>query len=67
MAYPSLLCPQVVLKALPEDLATGAEEHNDRVQNVASFLLTISKLADMRKECQLPLSETGKAENVRAV
>ncbi|KAI4541942.1 hypothetical protein MG293_007321 [Ovis ammon polii] len=58
---------KVVLKALPEDLATGAEEHNDRVQNVASFLLTISKLAAMRKECQLPLSETGKAENVRAV
>ncbi|KAI4588733.1 hypothetical protein MJG53_003141 [Ovis ammon polii x Ovis aries] len=61
------LVTEVVLKALPEDLATGAEEHNDRVQNVASFLLTISKLAAIRKECQLPLSETGKAENVRAV
>ncbi|XFF80209.1 hypothetical protein AB1E18_006428 [Capra hircus] len=55
---------KVVLKALPEDLATGAEEHNDRVQNVASFLLTISKLADMRKECQLPLSETECVDSV---
>lgn len=41
------------------------EEHNDRIQkNSASFLPTISKLADMRKEYQLPPSEIGKVENV---
>ncbi|XP_057576651.1 probable ATP-dependent RNA helicase DDX60 [Hippopotamus amphibius kiboko] len=48
----------VTLKDLPKDFAAVVEEHNDRIQkNFASFLLTISKLADMRKEYQLPLSE----------
>lgn len=41
------------------------EEHNTRIQeNFGSFLLTISKLADMTKESQLPLSEIGKIVNV---
>ncbi|XP_006896731.1 PREDICTED: probable ATP-dependent RNA helicase DDX60-like [Elephantulus edwardii] len=48
----------VILKDLPKDFATVIEEHNNRVhRNFGSFLLTISKLADMRKEYQLPLSE----------
>ncbi|CAI9158676.1 unnamed protein product [Rangifer tarandus platyrhynchus] len=48
----------VVLKGLPEDFASEVEERNDSVQkNAVSFLLTISKLADTRKDCQRPLSE----------
>ena len=66
--HPSLSRPQVVLKGLPEDFATEVEERNDSVQNnTVSFLLTISKLSDMRKDCQQRLSEIGKAENVHAV
>lgn len=41
------------------------EEHNNRIrENFGSFLLSISNLADMRKEYQLPLSEIGKTVNV---
>lgn len=41
------------------------KEHNTRIQeNFGSFLLTISKLADMTKESQLPLSEIGKIVSV---
>uniref|UniRef100_A0A9L0SPN5 Helicase ATP-binding domain-containing protein n=1 Tax=Equus caballus TaxID=9796 RepID=A0A9L0SPN5_HORSE len=48
----------VTLDDLPKDFAAVVEEHNNRMQgNFGSFLLTISKLADMRKEYQLPLSE----------
>ncbi|XP_049719778.1 probable ATP-dependent RNA helicase DDX60 [Elephas maximus indicus] len=47
----------VILDDLPEDFAAVVEEHNNRIQrNFGSFLLTVSKLADMRKEYQLPLS-----------
>ncbi|XP_055970315.1 probable ATP-dependent RNA helicase DDX60 [Sorex fumeus] len=48
----------VILDDLPEDFAAVIEDYNNRIKNnFVSFLLTISKLADMRKECQLPLSE----------
>nr|XP_058158354.1 probable ATP-dependent RNA helicase DDX60 [Dasypus novemcinctus] len=47
-----------ILDNLPKDFAIVVKEYNDRIQNnFGSFLLTISKLADMRKEYQLPLSE----------
>ncbi|XP_019506118.1 PREDICTED: probable ATP-dependent RNA helicase DDX60 [Hipposideros armiger] len=48
----------VILDDLPKEFAEVVKEHNNRVQkNFGSFLLTISKLADMKKEYQLPLSE----------
>ncbi|KAM8765093.1 putative ATP-dependent RNA helicase DDX60 [Rhynchonycteris naso] len=48
----------VILDDLPKEFAAVVEEHNKNIQeNFGSFLLTISKLADMRKEYQLPLSE----------
>ncbi|XP_060027598.1 probable ATP-dependent RNA helicase DDX60 [Erinaceus europaeus] len=48
----------VILDNLPKDFATVVEEYNNRIQkNFVSFLLTISNLADMKKEYQLPLSE----------
>ncbi|XP_066243836.1 probable ATP-dependent RNA helicase DDX60 isoform X2 [Saccopteryx leptura] len=48
----------VILDDLPKEFAAVVEEHNKKIQeNFGSFLLTISKLADMRKENQLPLSE----------
>lgn len=48
----------VILDDLPKEFADVVKEHNNRIQkNFGSFLLTISKLADMRKEYQLPLSE----------
>ncbi|XP_015423966.1 PREDICTED: probable ATP-dependent RNA helicase DDX60 [Myotis davidii] len=48
----------VILDDLPKEFAAVVEEHNTRIQEYfGSFLLTISKLADMRKESQLPLSE----------
>ncbi|ELK17571.1 Putative ATP-dependent RNA helicase DDX60 [Pteropus alecto] len=47
-----------ILDALPKEFATVVEEHNNRIrENFGSFLLSISNLADMRKEYQLPLSE----------
>ncbi|ELK37299.1 Putative ATP-dependent RNA helicase DDX60 [Myotis davidii] len=49
---------KVILDDLPKEFAAVVEEHNTRIQEYfGSFLLTISKLADMRKESQLPLSE----------
>ncbi|XP_006864613.1 PREDICTED: probable ATP-dependent RNA helicase DDX60-like [Chrysochloris asiatica] len=48
----------VILDDLPKDFATAVEEHNNKIhRNFGSFLLTVSKLADMKKEYQLPLSE----------
>uniref|UniRef100_A0A671ESY7 DExD/H-box helicase 60 n=1 Tax=Rhinolophus ferrumequinum TaxID=59479 RepID=A0A671ESY7_RHIFE len=48
----------VILDELPKEFADVVKEHNNRIEkNFGSFLLTISKLADMRKEYQLPLSE----------
>ncbi|CAK6445819.1 unnamed protein product [Pipistrellus nathusii] len=48
----------VILDDLPKEFAEVVKEHNTRIQeNFGSFLLTISKLADMTKESQLPLSE----------
>ncbi|XP_039731718.1 probable ATP-dependent RNA helicase DDX60 [Pteropus medius] len=47
-----------ILDALPKEFAAVVEEHNNRIrENFGSFLLSISNLADMRKEYQLPLSE----------
>ncbi|XP_027622588.1 probable ATP-dependent RNA helicase DDX60 isoform X2 [Tupaia chinensis] len=48
----------VILDDLPEDFTMVVEEHNNRIKkHFGSFLLTISKLADMKKEYQLPLSK----------
>ncbi|KAM9607634.1 LOW QUALITY PROTEIN: putative ATP-dependent RNA helicase DDX60 [Trichechus inunguis] len=48
----------VVLDKLPKDFADVVEEHNNSIhRNFGSFLLTVPRLADMRKEYQLPLSE----------
>ncbi|XP_037008816.2 probable ATP-dependent RNA helicase DDX60 isoform X1 [Artibeus jamaicensis] len=48
----------VILDDLPREFAEVVKEHNSIIQkNFGSFLLTISKLADMTKESQLPLSE----------
>ncbi|XP_028932417.1 probable ATP-dependent RNA helicase DDX60 isoform X2 [Ornithorhynchus anatinus] len=42
---------------LPEDFAAAVEEYNSKIQkNFGYFLLTVSKLADMKQECKLPLS-----------
>ncbi|KAG8520068.1 putative ATP-dependent RNA helicase DDX60, partial [Galemys pyrenaicus] len=52
------LPPCVILNALPRNFAKVVKEYNSRIyNNFVSFLFTISKLADMKKECQLPLSE----------
>ncbi|XP_036138163.1 probable ATP-dependent RNA helicase DDX60 [Molossus molossus] len=48
----------VILSDLPKEFVAVVKEYNNRIQeHFASFLLAISKLADMRKEYQLPLSE----------
>ncbi|XP_054984026.1 probable ATP-dependent RNA helicase DDX60 [Sorex araneus] len=48
---------KLFIDALPKDFAAVVEEYNTRIKNhFVSFLTTISKLADMRKEYQLPLS-----------
>ncbi|XP_054984020.1 probable ATP-dependent RNA helicase DDX60 [Sorex araneus] len=50
--------PLVILDDLPQDFAAVLQEYNNKIKNnFVSFFLTSSKLADMRKECQLPLSE----------
>lgn len=45
---------------LLKDFATVIEEQNRVQKNFGSFFLTISKLADMKKAYQPPLSKTGK-------
>uniref|UniRef100_A0A6I8NBQ7 DExD/H-box helicase 60 n=1 Tax=Ornithorhynchus anatinus TaxID=9258 RepID=A0A6I8NBQ7_ORNAN len=48
---------QEFLGDLPEDFAAAVEEYNSKIQkNFGYFLLTVSKLADMKQECKLPLS-----------
>ncbi|XP_054557102.1 probable ATP-dependent RNA helicase DDX60 [Talpa occidentalis] len=48
----------VILENLPRKYTRMIETYNKRIQNnFVSYLLMISKLADLRKECQLPLSE----------
>ncbi|KAG8504604.1 putative ATP-dependent RNA helicase DDX60 [Galemys pyrenaicus] len=50
----------VILDGLPQKCAKVIEAYNKGIQNnFVSFLLTISKLADLKKEHQLPLSEIG--------
>ncbi|XP_051822653.1 probable ATP-dependent RNA helicase DDX60 [Antechinus flavipes] len=49
---------KVILDDLPKDFAIAIEEYNNKIENdFGSFLLLVSKLADMSKEYQLPLSE----------
>lgn len=49
------------LEDLPEDFKAALDEYNTNVtKDFASFLLIVSKLADMKKEHQLPLSKIGK-------
>ncbi|XP_045319557.1 probable ATP-dependent RNA helicase DDX60 isoform X1 [Leopardus geoffroyi] len=55
---------KVFLEDLPEDFNDALHEYNMNVtKDFASFLLSVSKLADMKQEYQLPLSKinfTGK-------
>uniref|UniRef100_A0A8C5XE53 DExD/H-box helicase 60 n=1 Tax=Microcebus murinus TaxID=30608 RepID=A0A8C5XE53_MICMU len=49
---------KVFLDDLPEDFHDALGEYNRNVtKDFASFLLVVSKLADMKQECQLPLSK----------
>ncbi|XP_012580245.1 PREDICTED: probable ATP-dependent RNA helicase DDX60 [Condylura cristata] len=49
---------EVILRDLPWNCVKMIKDYNKRTQNnFASFLLMISKLVDLRKEYQLPLSE----------
>nr|XP_006219687.3 probable ATP-dependent RNA helicase DDX60 [Vicugna pacos] len=52
---------KVFLEDLPEDFKAALDEYNMNVtKGFASFLLVVSKLADMKQEHQLPLSKIGK-------
>ncbi|XP_013368908.1 PREDICTED: probable ATP-dependent RNA helicase DDX60 isoform X2 [Chinchilla lanigera] len=55
---------KVFLDDLPEDFLAALDEYNMQItKDFASFLLIVSKLADMKQEYQLPLSQikfTGK-------
>lgn len=49
------------LEDLPEDFNAALHEYNMNVtKDFASFLLNVSKLADMKQEYQLPLSKISK-------
>ncbi|XP_054995033.1 probable ATP-dependent RNA helicase DDX60 [Sorex araneus] len=49
---------KVFLEDLPEDFNAALEEYNEGVtKDFASFLLIVSKLADMKQEYKLPLSK----------
>ncbi|ELK37298.1 Putative ATP-dependent RNA helicase DDX60, partial [Myotis davidii] len=58
------LVKEVFLEDLPEDFNAALHEYNMQItKDFASFLLIVSKLADMKQEYQLPLSKinfTGK-------
>ncbi|XP_075053978.1 putative ATP-dependent RNA helicase DDX60 [Mixophyes fleayi] len=48
---------KVFLDKLPDDFAAAVEEYNSKVATIfGHFILTVSKLADVEKEYQLPLS-----------
>ncbi|KAM4836866.1 putative ATP-dependent RNA helicase DDX60 [Thomomys bottae] len=50
---------KVFLEELPKDFKAALEDYNRKVTNdFTSFLLIVSKLADMKQECELPLSKT---------
>lgn len=52
---------QVFLDDLPADFSDALLEYNRQVtEDFASFLLIVSRLADMKQEYQLPLSKIGK-------
>ncbi|KAG8504607.1 putative ATP-dependent RNA helicase DDX60, partial [Galemys pyrenaicus] len=55
---------KVFLEDLPEDFDAALQEYNKNIsEDFASFLLIVSKLADMKQEFELPLSKidfTGK-------
>ncbi|KAM5264315.1 putative ATP-dependent RNA helicase DDX60 [Ctenodactylus gundi] len=49
---------KVFLEDLPEDFNQALHEYNTQVtEDFASFLLIVSRLADRKQECQLPLSK----------
>ncbi|XP_057577866.1 probable ATP-dependent RNA helicase DDX60 [Hippopotamus amphibius kiboko] len=49
---------KVFLEELPEDFKAALDEYNTNVtKDFASFLLIVSRLADMKQEHQLPLSK----------
>lgn len=49
------------LEDLPEDFNDALHEYNMNVtKDFASFLLNVSRLADMKQEYQLPLSKISK-------
>lgn len=51
---------QVFLDDLPEDFSHALLEYNTQVtEDFASFLLMVSRLADMKQEYQLSLSKIG--------
>nr|XP_023492101.1 probable ATP-dependent RNA helicase DDX60 isoform X1 [Equus caballus] len=55
---------KVFLEDLPEDFNAALDEYNMKVtEDFASFLLIVSKLADMKQEYQLPLSKINFAGN----
>ncbi|XP_042556908.1 probable ATP-dependent RNA helicase DDX60 [Dipodomys spectabilis] len=50
---------KVFLEKLPTDFKAALEDYNSKVtQDFTSFLLIVSRLADMKQECELPLSKT---------
>jgi hypothetical protein len=50
----------VFLDELPKDFLAALQEYNMQItKDFAAFLLIVSKLADMKQECQLPLSKIG--------
>ncbi|XP_048186373.1 LOW QUALITY PROTEIN: probable ATP-dependent RNA helicase DDX60 [Perognathus longimembris pacificus] len=50
---------KVFLEELPKDFKEALEDYNRKVtKDFTSFLLIVSRLADMKQECELPLSKT---------
>lgn len=55
------LVMQVFLEDLPKDFKDALDQYNKNVtEDFASFLMIVSRLADMKQEYQLPLSHTGR-------
>lgn len=49
------------LEDLPKDFKDALDQYNKNVtEDFASFLMIVSRLADMKQEYQLPLSHTGR-------
>ncbi|EDL82748.1 rCG41175, partial [Rattus norvegicus] len=59
-AHPKFYQSKVFLDDLPQDFSDALLEYNMQVtRDFASFLLIVSRLADMKQEYQLPLSKIG--------